>query len=762
MRTIEKTELRGNPLKADKRVQNLIDRSHELALNHKRDLYVDNAEFLVYHWSGEAAAFSPNTGELSAAEDTRINLGDHNARVDVGGTFPFADEMPSKKKGFSYDTANWAEDYAFFLDHSPAEVHEHERIVGEFHWMLEEARYFQYPESQRELGRLARNLGTGGISFTHTAPDLSIGLLLGWGGLLSKVRNRKEKFIEYGNTASAEYLAAMESVVESIMRFVQKHAETAEKKAAAESNPELKSNYEFVAENTRAIISDAPQTFAQAVQWLQFFTTVERINGHGNGYGRLDQLLDAYYTADMDAGRISRTEAVSLVAELYLKYGGNYWSFGGRDRDGNDATNEASWICIEAYDITGGYNHLGLMWHPEIDPEFYNYGCDVTARHNCGTPTLVNFDVLRNSQLRSGVDEEDAWNMSYSGCQWYCVVGKEYNDQDLNSFVLVQPMQRAMETAEKNEIEDFEEFWNIYDIEVDKTAEILKDFKNETYKWQSKVWPEMVTSLCMHGTIERGRDVTDMQAVKYNYTSVNVLGTPNVADSMYAMKKLIFEEKKYSMADLRAAVADDWKDNELMRLDFLNQPKFGNDKPDVDEMAVRVAEHIRKVLEGKRNIKGFNFRPSLFQYMGHTYAGQLLGATPDGRHAEEPFAHGMNPMHGRNTQGIAATVESFTKLDYSNYQGGSFQIEVQPSFFPPGSRKGDLVETFSRIFFEKGGVQINMNTIDLEKLKDALDHPEKDEYKNLVVKVTGYSAHFVVMDRRFQEEFLQRVNYASL
>jgi formate C-acetyltransferase len=122
----------------------------------------------------------------------------------------------------------------------------------------------------------------------------------------------------------------------------------------------------------------------------------------------------------------------------------------------------------------------------------------------------------------------------------------------------------------------------------------------------------------------------------------------------------------------------------------------------------------------------------------------------------------MNPMHGRNTEGIAATVESFTKLDYSRYQGGSFQIEVQPSFFPKDARKGDLVETFSRIFFEKGGVQINLNTIDLEKLKDAMEHPEKDEYKNLVVKVTGYSAHFVVMDKKFQEEFLQRVNYASL
>ncbi len=749
-------------LKADDRISALIKRNHELATEHKRDLYVDNPEFLVYHWSGEAAAFSPNTGELAADEDKRINLGDHNARVDVGGEFPYVKEMPSKVKGFEYSVGNWAEDYVFFLDHSPAEVYPNERIVGEFHWMLEEARFFQYPEKQKELGKEARVLGAGGISFTHTCPDLSIGLDLGWPGILEKIQNRKKAFIEYKNVKSAEYLDASEKVCLAIMRYIDRHADKAEKLAEEETDPALKENYEFVAKTCRMVASRAPETYSEAVQWLQLFTTVERINGHGNGYGRLDQLLYPFYKKDKEAGLITREEARNLVAELYLKYGGNYWSFGGKDENQKDATNEMSWICLEAYDITGGYNHLGLMWHPDIDRDFFNYGCDVVARHNCGTPTLVNYDILRGSQLRSGVSEEDAWNVSYSGCQWYCVVGKEYNDQDLNSLVLIQPMQRAMETAAEKNITDFEEFWNEYDKEVHRTADILRDFKNETYLWQAKVWPEMVTSFCMHDTIEKGKDVTDIQAVKYNYTSVNILGAPNVADSMYAMKKLIFEDKKYTMKELLEVLEKDWEGHELMRRDFLNQPKFGNDIDDVDDMALRVSDHIRDVLESKINIKGFPFRPSLFQYMGHTYAGLFVGATPDGRKADEPVAHGNNPMHGRNTEGISATMRSFCKIDYTKFQGGSFQIELQPSFFPKGVKKGDLVESFAQAFFEQGGVQINLNTIDLEKLKEAMVHPEKDEFKNLVVKVTGYSAHFVVMDKKFQEEFLKRVNYSSL
>jgi formate C-acetyltransferase len=148
--------------------------------------------------------------------------------------------------------------------------------------------------------------------------------------------------------------------------------------------------------------------------------------------------------------------------------------------------------------------------------------------------------------------------------------------------------------------------------------------------------------------------------------------------------------------------------------------------------------------------------------MGHTYAGPMLGATPDGRKRKEPVAHGMNPMHGRNKEGMAATMRSFCKLDFVKYQGGSFQVELQPNFFPPDTQRGALVEPFATSFFQMGGVQINLNVISLEKLHDAMKHPEKPENQEIVVKVTGYSAHFTVMDRTFQEEFIERVNYKSL
>ncbi|NOR75082.1 MAG: hypothetical protein GQ525_07970 [Draconibacterium sp.] len=745
----------------DNRMQSLIDRRLELVIEKKRDIYVDNAEFLVYHWSGEAASFSPATGEHACDIDQRIGIGDHNARVDVGVPYPKANDMPSKKGKFEYTPLNWAEDYAFFLDNSPAEVYENELIIGEFHWQLDEARYFQYPEEQRNAGFDARELGAGGISFTHTTPDLSIGLKLGWNGLLDKVRNNIAKFEKEGKTEQVNYLKGSEMIALSIQRFIKRHADEARNKASQSSNSKQIDLYLSISEVCDNLAVNAPQTFHEAVQWIWFFQIVERIHGHGNGYGRTDLLLQSFYEKDISEGKITRQMARELVGEMYIKYG-SYTALGGRLQDLSDATNEMSWVCMEAYDLVGGINHFGVMWHEDMDKDFYRYANDVLTRHGCGVPILVNYDVLKASEVRSGYKPEDAWNVAYSGCQWYCGVGTEYNDQDVNSLVLVQPMQRAIDKAIKTEAKTFNQFWDLYCHEVDRTADALVKFKDHTYNWQAKVWPEMVTSFCMHDCIEKGKDCTDKGAVRYNFTSVNVLGVPNVADSIYAIKELIFSKKQYTLTELAEALKENWNDREMMRQHFLNVPKFGNDLDGADEMAIQVAEQVREVLESKKNNKGFNYRPSLFQYMGHTYAGPMLGATPDGRLAKEPLAHGMNPMHGRNSNGIANTVNSFTKLDFAKYQGGSFQIELTPDFFKVGAEKAKLMDAFSTGFFRKGGVQINFNLVDLEVLEDAMNDNDNPIYNDINVKVTGYSSHFVTMDKRFQKEFIERVNYKNL
>jgi formate C-acetyltransferase len=339
-------------------------------------------------------------------------------------------------------------------------------------------------------------------------------------------------------------------------------------------------------------LEGSPQTFEQAVQWICFFQVVERLNGHGNGYGRRDLLLNDFYRRGIEKGILTRTEARELIAEMYLKYGGNYFALGGRLKDGTDATNEVSWIGIEAYDITGGYNHLGLMWHPDIDKAFYACGCEVVARHGCGTPALVNYDILRDSELYSGYSYDDAWNVACSGCRWYCAVGCEYSDHAMNCLVLTKALDMAVEEGIKNNITGFGELWELYDRHLEKTIDMLVEFKNKVYEWQDRVWPEMVTSLCMHGPIEKGCDVTSPKGVNNTCTSVNVLGVPNVVDSLQALKEIVFDRKLYSLKEVRKARLNDWQNAEELRQFLLNAQKFGNDLDDVDALYVRVANRI--------------------------------------------------------------------------------------------------------------------------------------------------------------------------
>ena len=752
--------VKGCKFEQDERIQKLAERSHELARSGARNVYADNKEFLIYHYSGQSPSFAPASGEF-ADKEHRIAIGDRNCRVDVWKDFPYLDQVPSKVNGLEYTADSWAEDFAFLMDHSPAEVFENEIIVGEYHWAMDEIRAYRFTEEIYAMGDALRELGAGGISLAHTCPDMGIGMELGWGGVLEKVEQSQQKWEKYGNEYRSNYLKASAKVVKAIIRFIQKHSDVATEKAATEKKPEQKKLYERVAKNCAAIAAGKPQTFEQAVQWIMFYKLFDGINGHGNGLGRPDQLLISYYDHDIANGTLTVEDARNLLAELYLKDAG-YFACAGKNREGKDATNAVSWRMLEAYDMLGGFTHIGLMWHEDIDKDFYDYGCDVLARHGCGVPTLVNYDVMKESELLSGYPEEDAWNVAYAGCQWYCAVGNEYSDHDLNCLVLVRPMQRAIDKAIELGVDNFEDLWKLYVEDLEALTDKMVAFKNKVYEWQSRLWPEMVTTLCTHGAIEKGLDITDPGSVHNAFTSVNILGVPNVVDSLFAIKKVVFEEKKFTLKEVRDATLNDWEGNEVMRQIMLKQHKFGNDFEDVDSLYERIANHLYEMLATKRNIKGFNFRASMFQFMGHTYAGPEMGATPDGRHAEEPLAHGCNPMHGRNTEGITATVNSLCKVDFRRFQGGSLQVDLQPKMFDGQEHAGNYIKNFSLATFRKGCVQINLNVVDLNDLKDALVHPEKPEWQDLVVKVTGYSAHFVVLDKEFQKEFIERVNYDHL
>lgn len=743
------------------RIERLAERSRELAVGGKRYLYTADETQLVYHWTDKCNGIVPQSGEWAFPPEENMSLGDHACRVDVGVDFPKLAEVPSKVNGYEATPENWGRDYAFLLDHSPAEIYENEYIVGEFHWEMNEIRQYEFPGEVYELGRKARALGAGGTSHGHTCSDLAIGLSQGWGGILERINASLAKYERLDNKRKVSFLRGAKHVCQSAIRYIRKHSDKAKNLAETTDDPENRKRLLAVAECCANIAAGAPKTYYEAVQWIHFAVLTDRIVGHGNGYGRLDQYLIGFYENDVAAGILTRGNARNYLAEMFLKLRGQFFCLGGRDRDGGDATNEMSWVVMESYDMIDDYNNLGVMWHPDMDENFYGYVCDVLARHGAGIPALVNYDVMRDAELRFGVPEEDAWNVAYSGCQWFCVPGKEYCDQDVNALVLTDPMNRALDRGIEEEVQDFETLYFIFVDEFKKTVDAMREFKDRQYEALPFVWPEIMTSLNCHGTIERGLDMTAPRGVDVQFTSTNILGIPNVADSFFAIKKLVFDEKRHTLREVKDAVESNWRDREAMRQRFLNQDKFGNDLDEVDALYVRVTESIADILDDTLNNRGQCYRASLFQFQGHTCP-TVIGATPDGRLAEEPLAHGCNPTMGRNTKGLLATANSLAKVDNAKFQGGSLQIELQPTFFDGKENMWEYIKNFSETYFKRGGIQINLNIMDLNALKDAIDHPDNPEHQHIIIKITGYTSRFVTLAEKFQREFVERVNYEAI
>jgi len=710
------------------RIQALAQRSRELAISGKRRL---------------------------GSEE--MPLGDHACWIHIG-PFPEIDQLPSRAEGYEATGESWGRDYAFLVDHFPVEIHPNERIVGEIHWEMHMVRQYQWPDSVRELGKWASELGASGFSSGHTCPDLAIGLSQGWGGILARIRESKAKYIELDNQAKVSYLHGLEMICQSTIDFIQRHAERALELAETEEDAWQRETYLRVADTCAHIALHPPRTYYEGVQWIHFAVMMDRVVGHGNGYGRLDLYLIDLYRKSRAAGELSDEEAREYLSEMFLKLRGHFFSMGGRDADLNDATNEVSFVVLEAYDLIGDYNNLGVMWHPDIDPDFYAYACDVLARHGESIPVLVNYDLMHEAELRSGIPEEDAWKVVYSGCQWFCIPGKEYCDQDVNSYVMIKPMQRAISRGIAEGVADFETLYAIFEEEMGVTADALRTWKNAQYELLGSLWPEMFTSMNSHGPIERGIDMVDNRGVDYQYTSVNILGIPNVTDSLHAIRTLVYDQGRYTLAEVQEAVAADWEGREPMRQRFLNQDKFGNDRDEVDALLVRITESLERALSARVNLRGQQFRASLFHFQGHVYP-ETIGATPDGRLAHEYLAHGINPQVGRATNGLLATANSIAKIDQRKFQGGTMQIELQPKFFDGKEDMGAYIRNFSEVFFKKGGIQINLNIMDLKKLQDAMDHPENPDYQNIIVRVTGYASRFICLTREYQKEFVERMNF---
>jgi formate C-acetyltransferase len=479
--------------------------------------------------------------------------------------------------------------------------------------------------------------------------------------------------------------------------------------------------------------------------------------GPCGGGGGLDKFLISFYENDIKNNKLTEEKAQEIVAEFVLKR--PYWyGIGGRDKNLKDATNKVSWLFLNACDMLKEPINVAVLWHEDIDKDFFKRACEIEIKKGSGTPMLMNYDVMRKSVINYGIGEEDAWDVAYNGCAWYSVPGKEYLCGDISGINLSVCLKNALDLAFKLNIKNFDEIWNLFSIEVEEAIKALKDLMDAEVEQFPKIWPEILPSLMTYGCIEKGRDITDL-GTQYNFPIVQFLGASNAADSLVAMKKVVFEDKMITLDVLESALITNFEGYESVRGYLLNCPKFGNDDDEADQMAVNVIDMVRDKLAKYKSANGFSFRPAMWSHLGHIYAGMMLGATPDGRKAGEPIAQGPNPMHGRNVNGVSATARSLAKLRPEWLLECPYQLELDPSILFDISDRVKLMTNIIIACFKMGLVQLQANIFTLDTLKKALKKP--DEYRNLVVRVTGFSARFVELNKESQKEVMSRYRQSA-
>ncbi len=693
--------------------------------------------------------------------------GDHRCWLNIG-PFPRMDQLPSVVQGYRMDAEQWGEDYEFMLDNMEPHIYPCETIVGEIYWEISCVRsntYRNAPNAEEIIGKVEKSVELGGSpsAYGHTCPDVEIVLQQGYDQILARIRRSLKMYTDLKNERRASYLRGLEHVCLGCIRYIERYAALAETLESEAADTDEKARFHKIAACCRNIAHNPPADFYEAVQALQFAILFDRAVGHGNGYGRMDLYMYPFYKAGIDAGTLTRTEAREYIAEMYMKLRGHFFSFGGRLEDGSDATNEMSWVALEAYDLVGDYNNLGVMWHSDIDPAYYDYACDVLARHGESIPVLINWDNMYAAQLRSGIPASEAWKVVYSGCQWFCIPGQEWCGHDTSLINVIKVMERALKRAAEDNVPDFETLYSYYEQELHVTMRAFQEAEAAIDRVRGNSQPEMYTSMISHGPIERGLDMVAPRGVDIQYTSLNISGIPNVADSFTAIKKLVFEKKQHTLREVMEACWADWEGNEILRQKLLNQPKYGNGMTEPDEMYVRVCDTMQEVAEGYVNQRGGQpMRPSLYAFMAHLESKDQVGATPDGRRRGDVYAQGINPQAGVSKKGLIPLANSAASADMRKFQGGSIQVDIQPRFFDGKEDRYSYIRNFSSAFFKSGGQQINLHIMDLKKLEDAMEHPEKPEYRNLVVRVTGYCARFITMSREYQENFISRMNYSSM
>ncbi len=699
---------------------------------------------------------------------------------------------------------------------------------------------YQYmaPETHRAM---EHNFFTPGNYFYNGVGHITVQydkvLKIGFAG----IKNEVEKELESCHFGDADYASKhlfLEAVLiscDAVIGYSKRYAALAKEMAAKESNAQRKKELLTISEICNKVPEHGAESFQEACQSFWFVQQLLQLesSGHSISPGRFDQYMYPYYEKDRESGILSREYAQELIDCIWVKLNdlnkcrdevsaegfAGYSLFqnlivGGQTVDGNDATNDLSFMCITA-------SHHVFLPQPSLSIRVWNRSPKALLLHaaaltrtGIGLPAYYNDEIIIPALIHRGLTLEDARDYNIIGCVEPQKAGKTEGWHDAAFFNMCRPLEMvfsngydngvlaSIQTGNVEDFTTFDEFYDAYKKQMNYNISLLVNADNAIDIAHRTLCPLPFESCMADDCIKRGKSLQEGGAI-YNFTGPQGFGIANVADSLYTVKKLVYEEKKVTIQELKKALEMNFgqgfdaitakeialqaagnlraKGQEVtsemiamivqnvltMQLpeeekaryekirDMIDElPKFGNDIDEVDLLARDAAYTYTKPLETYKNPRGGIFQAGLYPVSANVPLGAQTGATPDGRLAHTPVADGVSPSSGKDTNGPTAACNSVARLDHGIASNGTlFNMKIHPTAMA-GEQGLENFVSLVQGYFDQKGMHMQFNVVDRETLLDAQKHPEK--YSGLVVRVAGYSALFTTLSKSLQDDIIRR------
>lgn len=626
----------------------------------------------------------------------------------------------------------------------------------------------------------------------HICPNCEKWLKKGPAGIKAEA----EKYLETASGDKKDFYESVIIVMEGVQQFMMRYCSFLLEKAETEKDKIKKENMILTAENCKNISSRPAENFHEAVQSLWFLFVVLHMESNASSFspGRMDSFLYPYYKKDIEKGFLTNEKALEIIECLWLKFNeivymrnshsakyfagfpiGFNIAVGGQNEKGEDFVNELSFLFLKAQEHLGlPQPNLSVRLHKGTKDKILKEAIKVVAKGS-GMPQFFNDEAVIPAMEALGISEKDARNYAIVGCVELTTQGNNLGWSDAAMFNLNKILELTLNGG-KCLLTGEQLSENFGDLTTYKTFEELeKSFEKHLNIFMDKMvlacekveeahinlLLSPFLSSVIDNCIEEGKDVTQGGA-KYNFSGIQMIQVANLADSLWAVKKLVFDEKKISKEELLSALRDNFKGHEITRAVILNRAeKYGNDIDEVDMMGVKWAEYFKKRLENFRNYRGGLYHTGMYTVSAHVPMGENLGASPDGRLAEEPLADGgMSPVYGRDIKGPTAVLKSVSKIDKKlTSNGGLLNMKFLPEFFRTETGI-DKFANMMRGFVDLEIPHIQFNVVRKEDLIAAKKNPEN--YRGLTIRVAGYTAYFTELSEKLQDEIIARTSYGDI